>query len=223
MKKDKGRSIIVVCLGIVFYIVIRFVYTIVHNPQTTAKTSIARYDSLFTKQAHYQLKFYSTILSKYRQPESLYIYKGEYYITVFSVPLLHATKIESIINYSDEISRINLNAVYSDRSGQNYEMMISESSTDAISKLNFKYSGNPIKIVSESDSEICYNLKFQTFSFSYNNQNNTYDVIAKANNTPVPANIEFIERGKLLYIMIITVSGIKGDLQPDLLHNITNK
>jgi hypothetical protein len=58
-----------------------------HDFQITKKNSIARYDDLFAKQAQNQLRISSTIISKPRQPESLYLYKGKYHIMVYSESL----------------------------------------------------------------------------------------------------------------------------------------
>ncbi|WP_158989842.1 hypothetical protein [Mucilaginibacter sp. L196] len=222
MKKFNGRSIIWVCLLVVFYAASRMIYTAIHDPQTTTKTQIRSYDNLFAKQIQGQLRFYSTIISEHRQPESLYIYNGKYHIIVYSVLLSHALKIGNIVNYTNESSRININAIYNDRFGLNYEMNIRVGNTDTISKVNFKFDGDLIKPIAQNDSLLCYYYKFKTFSLSYNNQDDTYDIIAKANDSAIPANIEFIRKGKILYILILTTANGTEQMPPELLYNITN-
>jgi uncharacterized membrane protein YkgB len=101
-------------------------------------------------------------------------------------------------------------------------MNIRVGNTDTISKVNFKFSGDLIKPIVKNDSLLCYYYKFKTFSLSYNNQDDTYDIIAKANDSALPANIEFIRKGKILYILILTTANGTEQMPPELLYNITN-
>jgi len=223
MRNFTGRSITVIGIIILCYIVCRETYSIIHDFQTTTKTSIASYDNLFAKQTQNELRFYSTIISKHRQPESLYLYKGKYHILVYSVLLSSRLNVENIVNYINESSKINLNADFGFRLGLGYDMNIREGGTGAVSKVNFRFSGDLIRPIVKNDSLLCYYYKFKTFSLNYDNQGDTHDLLATAEDSAIPANIEFVRKDKILYILILTATTIKQQLAPDLLYSITKR
>jgi len=205
MKNVTGRTITLMGIIMLCYIVLRETYAIIHDFQITKKTSIARYDDLFTKQTQNQLRIYSTIISKHRQPESLYLYKGKYHIMVYSVLLSNRLKMANIVNYINESSKINLNADYAFRSRFNYDMKVREGGAGTISKVNFRFSGDLIRSIVKNDSLLCYYYKFKNFSLNRDNQCDTFDVLANAADTIIPANIEFIRKDSILYILILVV------------------
>jgi hypothetical protein len=203
------------------YIVLRETYAIIHDFQITKKTSIARYDGLFAKQAQNQLRISSTIISKHRQPESLYLYEGKYHVMVYSVLLSNPLKVANIVNYIDRSSSPNLNADYGFRSRFNYDMTVREGGVGTISKVNFRFSGDLIRTIVNNDSLLCYYYKFKTFSINYDKQGDTQDLLATAEDSTIPADIEFIRKDSILYILILTTANGKEQPAPDLLYNIT--
>jgi hypothetical protein len=75
----------------------------------------------------------------------------------------------------------------------------------------------------KNDSLLCYYYKYKTFSLNYDNQGDTHDLLANAEDTTIPADIEFIRKDSVLYILILTVANDKGQLAPDLLYSLTKR
>jgi len=214
-------TIFIILMGIG---ILRILYIRHYDHETSSKTVFDAYNNLFSKSAQEKLKILSTIQSKHREPESNYVYDSSYNVFVFRVKLADSIELEKIINIKNENSVISLKAVYRALpSPDNFEIDKKEGKTDSVAKLNYRFEGSPIRTIAKNDSVICQYLKFKNMSVSYNDDNTTYDIIAKVNDSrDIPISVEFIKRGGFLYIMLLTQLTTNNEFQADLLYKITN-
>jgi len=197
------------------------IYTMVDDGATSSKTSLDEYNNLFNKESYNKLQILATVKSRNRMPISTYVFDGKYNICVFKVTLLNNSKLSDIIHYENETSSKSLNATYADLPSFNFNMSIKAGKSVSVSILHFKSSGGTIKSVVSNDSLACYFYKFHTFSINYNNE--PYDIIANAKDSNIPANVAFIKKGKILYIVLMTIARENGEMQPNQLYNLLTK
>jgi hypothetical protein len=224
MKKTTyKRLIVVIALISIFLLAIfsKIVYTMINDHETSSKVPLIEHYNLFTKEAQNKLELLATTTSRNRETTSNYVYDKTFNVFVLKVILANNNGLKDIISYQNESSHVTMNAVYSDLSNYNMKMKIKSGKSVTASTVHFKFNGNSIKSIASNDSLYCYYYKFSTFSIGYNNE--PYDIIAKADQSNIPASLIFKKKDKFLYVIIMSVAKGKEEMQPDQLYNIINK
>jgi len=219
-KKKRIGLIIAVCL-FPLIMVSSLIYTLIDDQLKTSKIPLTEYNNLFTDDAQGKLQILATVKGRNRPPVSTYIYDKRFNICVFKVILTNNSTLGKIINYKNGTSSSNLFVANGGLPCFNFDMKINEGRIANVSTINFKSDGDYIKSILNNDSLRCYYYRFETFSISYNN--GFYDILAKADQSTIPASVMFMKKGKFLYIIIMSIAEGKEEMQPDLLYSLVNK
>lgn len=224
MKKTIRRGIIIAVAAFSIFMLYEFatfIYAWINDHETSSKIPLAEYNNLFNQDAQGKLQILATVISRNRKPVSTYVYDKRYNICVFKVILLKDSDLKSIINYQNETSNKSLNAVYSNLPSFNFGMSIRIGKSVTVTTVHFRFNGDSIKLVAKNDSLNCYYYKFSSFSINYNDE--PYDIVAKADRPSIPASLIFKKKGKVLYVILMSVAEGREVMRPDLLYNIINK
>ncbi len=217
----RGIRILIVAVALCFvypiYMFMRLAYTMFDAHEVSTMVSLPEYDSLFSKSAHDKLKLLVTTLSRHREPTSGYIFDSTFDIFICKIPLATNQNLRSIFTYENGTSKDV--GIYSKLPSYQFEMKLNERRVLGISTLQFKYNGDLIKNIANTDNFLCYYLIFKTFSISYDG--GSYDIFAKADHTDIPASMVFTEKNHFVYIMIMTVNNGKQEMPTNLLYGIT--
>jgi len=221
MKKTIKKKMIIgiVAAGLfMVYEVSRLIYTMIDDDETSSKVPLTEYENLFNKDAQGKLNILATVKSKNRQAVSTYVYDKKYNLCVFKVILSKNLELTRIIDYKNESSSKSLNAAYEGLPCFNFDMSIKAGKSVPVSSIHFKSNGDSIKYIARNDSLVCFYYKFKSFSINYNDE--PYDIIATADQSNIPADILFKKRGKVLYIIIMTIAEGKEEMQANKLYTI---
>lgn len=224
IKRTLKRRIMIAMIAIGIFFTYEFatlIYTAIDDKETSSKISLTEYNELFYKEAQSKFKILATVESKNRPPVSTYVYDKSYNICVFKVILIKNSPLKNIINYENGTSNQSLNAVYADLPSFNFDMHIKVGRSVNVTNVKFKFHGDSIKLIEKNDSLYCYYFKFKSFSVNYNDE--PYDIIANADQSNIPASILFKKKGKVLYLILMSVADEKKEMQPNLLYRITKK
>jgi hypothetical protein len=224
MKTIAKKSILLGLAGCGLFMLIMIgplIYTLIYNHETSSKTPLTEYNNLFTNKAQGKLQILVTAKSRSRPPVSTYVYDNRFNICVFKVMLTNNSTLRKTINYKNATSYSNLFVVNGGLPSTNFDMKINEGRVDKVSIVDFKFDGDSIKSIVNNDSTRCYYCKFETFSISYNN--GSYDILAKADQSTIPASVLFIKKKDSLYIIIMSVAEGKEEMRPDLLISLINR
>lgn len=224
MKSTTKRRVIVAVAAVslfAIYEVSTLIYTMIDDQETSSKIPLTEYNDLFSKKAQDQLQILATVKSRNRQPVSTYLYDKEYNLCVFKVIMSKNSGLTHILNYQNETTSKSLNSTYEGLPCFNFDMSIKAGKSALVSSIHFKSDGDSIKSIVRNDTLVCFYYKFNTFSINFNDE--PYDIIAKADQSNIPASVIFKKNGKFVYIIILTVAKGKEELQPDQLYSIINK
>jgi len=224
MKKfisNKWFSRIVVILIIIVVGAAKLIYIIITDHETSSNVSLPEYSNLFTKEAQSKLQILATVKSNQREPESDYVYDKKYDLFVYRLILSENLSVKKLINIQNGTSSLSYDEVYSELPSYNFVMNKKSGSTPKVKTVNLTYTGNPYKIIAQTDSLASYYFEFNEFSIKYNEGPN--DIVAKADKSNIPAAILFIKKGKFLYVILMTVNNSKANLSANQLYEMVNK
>lgn len=219
MRRVKNR--IWVLVGIFVCIFSILIYTAISDDVTSSQENIPEYINLFRKIDRVKLRILATAKSKNRLPVSTYIYDNKYNLCVLKMLLLRDLNLTKAVLFENKSSDITLNAVYGKAPGSDLKFYIKSGKSSVVSNINFKFDGDSIRNVVNSDSLYYSYFRFKNFSINYNNAPN--DIIVIADNESLPGTLCFVKRGKSLFVLVMTVANGKKEMEPDLLLNMINR
>jgi len=213
---------LIIALGIITVVIFSMlVYTIIKAGQTSSKSSLSEYDTLFTKQGHDKLVHFGTETSQIRQPISNYVYDKRFNVFVYKVILVKDTNLKNIITYKNEGLSLFKNGITSPLPSRNFKMNLKDDQSTLVSTVRLISAGDSIVSIIQNDHIFCYYFKFNKFAISYNDE--AYDINAAAANSNIPASVVFVKKGKILYVILMTVAEGDEEFDPKLLYNIVQK
>jgi hypothetical protein len=88
------------------------IYTVITNRESLSKKDFSDYKNLFNKQTQKDLQLFNTIQSKLREPESQYIYEGNYNLFITKVHISDSLDLKKAIVVKNVIPDIKKDEVY---------------------------------------------------------------------------------------------------------------
>jgi hypothetical protein len=222
-RKIRIRFVLFVLAIFIAVNIFPLVFVALRNGTDISLIPLPEYNDLFIEGIQSQLTHAHIYRSKIREPESNFILSNNFHLTVKKIKLSADKPLNEILILQNKQSEYSYQVFGSYADDEFLHLRGGTEKIDTVSKVNFWYRGNFIKI-SENDSLHCYYLKFKNFSISYDG-NSDYDLWGEAKSADDAAiSLAFLKKKKSLYIiMLFRTENEKQDFKPDMLYSFIKK
>jgi|GEM_PF-2261756 len=215
----------IVRIGLIVLILLAFsgkyFYTLIDSQDNTSSHSLESYNNLFDDDAKAKLKILTTVESRHRQPESVYIYDNKFHVLVLRLSLSKDVLLRDIIDYQQTDPEFDQRIAHLLLPSFNFKLHKKSGRTPTVSAVHLKIKGDGFAKTDDRGSLLSYYYNFNSFSINYNNEPD--DIFAQATADNVGACLSFIKKDKFLYILLLTSANGDAKVQPNTLNSIINK
>ena len=164
--------------------------------------------------------------SKVRNSISLVSFGNDYSIFIYKLNLKSNIKLSQLLKTEMKDVDRTTGETYNIFGANNYiKFQYKTGSPDSVSNILLTFAGDSLKTIAKNDSIISYHLICSNLSLRYS-ETAPIDIFvvgkegSLGRTTPIPLNILFLERGEVVYLLIMTPTDSKYSIPPSLLYNI---
>jgi hypothetical protein len=195
----------------------------IRNGFDSSHTPVPEHTALLTDSVRNKLPIAYVYKSKIQGAQSNYNLPGDFHLTIYEVALKTNQPLSGILKRNDKEPN-RTNEVFSPYKDSKFlKMTKSTSAVDSVAAVYFRYDGQLIKSLVQSDSLAYYHLKYNKFSISYDDAGNDVWGIAIEHYQP-SISVAFIKKKKTLYVVMLYRNEDENiDFPADKLYNMLEK
>lgn len=182
--------------------------------------SISKESSFLISQKYLSsLKVNEVVRDKVRNPVSMLILDSLYHLIIFEINLLNESSLKNILHLERAYSRPS--------TGESYRIMGNEFLTikyksgfqTPASQILLTLSSDSLVKIKDGDNLLCYHLVCKNLSLKYAGLS-AIDIYAESTKQPVSMDLLLKQKGKLLYLILLTPAGSLQSVPGNLLSKV---
>lgn len=166
--------------------------------------------------------------SKVRSPISVLRFNKSFNLLTYKIDLAKSSPLKTLLHVSVSSSNTSVGYSYGVISSDViYQLDYLAGKPKPAQDIYLTLAGDSLQTVFENDSMISYHLNCKNFSIKYD-RNDPVDLFVESEEKPfeaanqIPTDLLFLERGKKIYLLIMTPKDFKSSIPADLLYQIVS-